>query len=122
LPTGYIPALPAKPRVHIVLTDTLLDGSTDTEILFATGHELGHHALTDNDEAKSIEQLVIVSLVVVAFFIMGWACKFLVRRYHLRLGFDDIYDPASIPLVALMVYVLAFAYIPVGNAMTRYQE
>jgi STE24 endopeptidase len=120
--TGDIPGLPAKPRVHIVFTDTLLDSFTDTEILFATGHELGHHALIDNDDAKYMRQIVIVSLAFLAFFVAGRACELLIRRYHARLGYEDMYDPASVPLVALMACILAFAYIPVGNAMTRYQE
>lgn len=120
--TGYIPGRPAKPHVHIVYTDTLLDGFTDTEILFATGHELGHHALGVNDEAKAMRTVVIVCLVAIAFFVTGRACKFLVARYPSRLGYGDMNDPASVPLVALMVSVLAFVYIPIDNAMMLYQE
>lgn len=120
--TGYISRRPAKPHVNILYTDTLLDGFTDTEILFATGHELGHHALPENDDAKVMQAVVIACLAALALFAAGHACKFLVARYHSRLGYGDLYDPASVPLVALMVSVLAFAYIPINNAMLLYQE
>jgi STE24 endopeptidase len=120
--TGYLPGLPAKPHVHIVYTDTLLYGFTDAEILFATGHELGHHALGVNAEAKSMRLIVMICLVPVAIFAAGRACKFLVARYPSRLGYGDMYDPASVPLVALMAGILAFAHIPVDNAMMLYQE
>lgn len=120
--TGNLPDPPAKPRVKITYTDTLLDGFTDAELLFATGHEIGHHALGANDEAKDLRTTVVVCWIVVGFFVAGRGCKALIGRCQSRLGFDDINDPASVPLVALAAGVLCFAYVPAGNAMTLYQE
>ena len=100
---------------RIVLWDTTLKGMNEDEILFVTGHEIGHYAL--RHIWKGIAYNWLGSLVLL------WLTAILadraVRRFGERWGFDRLDDVASLPLLALLVSLLAFLAQPAVNGVSR---
>ena len=100
---------------HIVLWDTTLRGMKEDEILFVTGHEIGHYKL--NHIWKGIAAS---SLANVALFLLIWLiAPPLVRRFGARWGFTEVHDPASLPLLAALMSLILFVSAPAYNAFTR---
>ena len=82
------------------------------------GHEMGHYAL--GHVVRSI--LLSSILTFIGLFLVDRGGRWLVRRYQAALGFDQLADVASVPLV-LMLLELAFLLLsPVALAYSRYQE
>ena len=103
---------------RIVLWDTTLRGMNEDEILFVTGHEIGHYAL--RHVWKGIAFTWLASLVVL------WLTALLgeraVRRFGERWGFDRLEDVASLPLLALLFSLMAFLAQPAVNGFSRRSE
>jgi Zn-dependent protease with chaperone function len=103
---------------RIVLWDTLVDRLEDDEVLFVMGHEVGHFAL---------HHIVIGILLLSAGTLGGlWAVHrtagAVLRRWGDRFGFRSLADPASLPLLVLLLNLLALATQPASLAWSRYQE
>jgi STE24 endopeptidase len=113
---AYVTGLGATKR--IVFTDTLLANFTPDEIAFVTGHEIGHYVL---------HHLWIGILVfgaggfLVLYLLARLTGRILARRGE-ALGVREAADPASTPLLMLVLAVLSFAGNPVGNAISRELE
>ena len=113
---AYVTGLFGSKR--IVLYDTMIKGFTDEEILFVMGHEMGHY----------VKNHIFLGLGVAILFVgfMLWVAnrtiQLFINRFHRRLGFDRVGDMASLPLIILFVTVLEFAFQPITNGYSRYQE
>jgi Zn-dependent protease with chaperone function len=46
----------------------------------------------------------------------------LMDRYHARLGFSELADVASLPLLLLLLSIYGFLLDPISNGFSRYQE
>lgn len=103
---------------RIVLTDTLIQRCTSPEILVVVGHEMGHYIL--NHIWKGI---AVFSAVI---FLFGYLLQLLLRkimtRYEQKLGFREVNDVASLPLILLIFTVLFFLFTPLFNWYSRHQE
>ena len=103
---------------RIVLWDTLVAELEQPELLFVMGHEMGHYVL-----GHVVRSILLSSIVTLAgLFLIDRLGRMLVNRYQSRLGFADLADIASVPL---MIMLLEFAFLvlsPVGLAYSRHQE
>jgi Zn-dependent protease with chaperone function len=106
------------PTTTVALGDTLLAGFRDDETLFVTAHEMGHYV------KKHLWIGAAVAAVFTAFgaFALQRLLAWAMRRYETRLGFDELSDIASLPLVLLAVTVLTFVADPAANAVSRKME
>ena len=103
---------------RIVLWDTLINKLNEPELLVVMGHEMGHYAL--GHVVRSILMSSIVTLV--GLFLVDRLGRWLVRRYPDRLGFDQLADIASVPLIMMLLNAAFLVLSPVGLAYSRYQE
>jgi STE24 endopeptidase len=103
---------------RIVLWDTLVAKLEEPELLFVMGHEMGHYVL-----GHVVRSILLSSIVTLAgLFLIDGLGRWLVKRFRDRLGFADLADVASVPL---MIMLLEFAFLvlsPVGLAYSRHQE
>jgi Zn-dependent protease with chaperone function len=103
---------------RIVLWDTLLKDLTEDEILTVMGHEMGHYVL--GHVARGL--LVASALSLAGFWFVDRAGRWLITRAGRSLGFGELGDIASVPLVVLLANVYLLVALPVGHVFGRYQE
>jgi Zn-dependent protease with chaperone function len=113
---AYVAGLFATKR--IVLWDTLLARLNRAETLFVMGHEMAHYVLGHVWQGVGVA-CVIVGLTLylfprVAGKLIGW--------FKLRLGFDQLQDVASLPLLLMMFQVFSLVWLPFVNAFSRHLE
>jgi STE24 endopeptidase len=103
---------------RIVLTDTLIQRCSPEEILVVVGHEMGHYLL------KHIWKGVLFFAVAIFLFAYFFQLAFrrIVQKYESRLGFREISDVASLPLLLLIFAILFFLFGPIFNLYSRHQE
>lgn len=106
------------PTTSVVLGDTLLAGFRDDECLFVTAHEMGHYVKKHLWWGAAVAAVMTAVAAFALQRILGWV----VRRWGPRLGYDDLSDVASLPLVLLAVTALMFVTDPVANAVSRKME
>ena len=103
---------------RIVLWDTTIAKLAPDELLFVMAHEMGHYVL--GHVAKSI--LFIAGLILATLYAAYRLQAGLITRFSTRIGFTELGDIASLPLVMLIVGVLGFAVTPVAAGYSRWQE
>ncbi len=103
---------------HIVLWDTTLRGMDEREILFVTGHEIGHFKL-----GHIWKGIVIDSLLSVGVFLLTWLiARALAQRFGPSWGFTQLHDLASLPMLAAVLNTVVFIVTPAYNAFSREAE
>ena len=102
------------PTARIVMWDTLLAEMTHDEVLAVMGHEMGHYV------KKDVWKVLALSLFI-SFFVLILGQR-IVDRGVARRGYASAGDPAAIPWVLLVFFVLAFFTTPIGAAFSRYGE
>ena len=103
---------------RIVLWDTLLARLTPDQTRFVVGHELGHYVLGH----VWINIFVSWALTVLGLFAAHRSAGFLLARFGQRFGFTRLADPASLPLLMLLLSLFSFLIGPAALALSRYHE
>jgi Zn-dependent protease with chaperone function len=103
---------------RIVLWDTLLARLTPAETRFVVGHELGHYVLGH----VWINIFVSWALTLLGLFAAHRTAGFLLARFGGRFGFTRLADPASLPLLMLLLGLFSFVIAPAALALSRYHE
>jgi STE24 endopeptidase len=103
---------------RIVLWDTLLARLTPAETRFVVGHELGHYVLGH----VWINILVSWALTFLGLFAAHRTAGLVLARFGNRLGFTGLADPASMPLLMLLLSLFSFLIGPATLALSRYHE
>ncbi|MBA7711139.1 Protease HtpX [subsurface metagenome] len=99
---------------RIVVSDTLLEQYSPSEIEIITAHELGHHLHND-----TFRLLVIHSAIwLIGFYIADLALKASV----MPLGFSGISDIAALPLLLLILATFSLLVAPMVNTYSRHLE
>ena len=98
---------------RIVLWDTLIKKLNEPELLVVMGHEMGHYAL--GHVVRSILMSSIVTFV--GLFLVDRLGRWLVRRYRDRLGFDQLADIASVPLMMMLLEAAFLVLSPVAPGL-----
>jgi Zn-dependent protease with chaperone function len=113
---AYVTGLGKTKR--IVLWDTLLARLTPAETRFVVGHELGHYVLGH----VWINIFVSWALTLLGLFAAHRTAGFLLARFGERFGFTRLADPASLPLLMLLLSLFSFVISPAALALSRYHE
>jgi STE24 endopeptidase len=103
---------------RIVLWDTLIKKLDEPELLVVMGHEMGHYAL--GHVVRSILMSSIVTFV--GLFLVDRLGRWLIQRFRDRLGFDNLADIASVPLLIMLLEAAFLLLSPIALAYSRYQE
>lgn len=106
------------PTIRISLNDNLLNRTTLPETAAVMGHEMGHYVL--GHVWRSI--LVLSLLAGAILFVIARVAPALIARYGARWGVRDLADPASMPVIGMLIAVLGLLATPVTNTLIRVNE
>jgi STE24 endopeptidase len=103
---------------RIVLWDTLIDGMRPDEVLFVTGHELGHYVLQHVWKGLALSGLL-------AFAAWGFAValsRAALARWGRRWEVPAVHDLAAVPLLIASLTLLSLPAQPAIHAFSRAVE
>ena len=103
---------------RIVLWDTLLARLTPAETRFVVGHELGHYVLGH----VWVNIFVSWGLTLLGLYAAHRTSGWLLARFAGRFGFSQLSDPASLPLLMLLLSLFSFVISPAALAFSRHHE
>ena len=106
------------PTIRISLNDNLLERTSEEEIVAVMGHELGHYKLK-HGPWRVAGMLLIIGL---GLFLVSKIAPGLINRYGERWGVRNISDPASIPVLSIVLSAYFMLATPAFNNLTRVQE
>jgi len=113
---AYVTGLFGSKR--IVMWDTILKKLEPDEIVFVMGHEMGHYVM--NHVWKFIGIFVVT--LAILLFVISRTIGFTLRKFGGKMGFTELDDIASLPLLLLMLSLLMFLITPALNAYSRTME
>ena len=103
------------PTNRIVLETGIEKVETPDQITGTVSHELKHYVMGDNYKALAI----IAALLFAGFGLVHMLGRAAIRRWHRRFGFDQLSDPAALPLIVLILTAFWLAVLPAFNAFAR---
>lgn len=103
---------------RIVVWDTTIADLTQPEIVFVTGHEMGHYVL--NHIPKGIAFYAI--FLIVAFYLGYRGIGWMVRRWGTKWAIRGVDDWASFPALLLLLSIFSVVADPITNAFSRHIE
>ena len=106
------------PTIRIALNDNLLNRSNIHGIKAVMGHEMGHYKL--NHIQKLLAYLTLMSLVLFVFLYLA-APRILARSGN-RWNVRNVADPASAPLLFMLLAILSVPGGIVFNSIIRHHE
>lgn len=103
---------------RIVLWDTLLKRLSPPQTRFVVGHELGHYVL------GHVWTSVLLSSVLTLLGLLGahLLSGFLLARFGTRMGFHQLSDVASLPMLMLLLSLFSLVITPPALAFSRHHE
>ena len=106
------------PTIRISLNDNLLNRSSEAEIAAVMGHEMGHYVLN-----HVLWSFLFLSLLAAAIlFLVSRIAPGLIAKYGARWGIRDIGDPASLPVLGILIAVFSLLATPLTNTLVRVNE
>ena len=103
---------------RIVLWDTIIKGMSEEELLFVMGHEMGHYVLNHIWIGIIFNSVLSIILLLLTFLVS----KVFIRCFSKRMGFKELKDIASFPLIMLVYGFFSLAFTPLETAFSRYEE
>jgi STE24 endopeptidase len=113
---AYVTGIGASKRV--VVWDTTIQKEPLDEVLFVVGHELGHYVLGHVWKGFLFFVLGMFVGLYVAYFLLQWVLGRWGKSWGVR-GQDDW---AALAVLLLIMNVLEFVGMPIGNGFSRMQE
>lgn len=113
---AYVTGLGASKRV--VVWDTTIRRMTPDEILFVTGHEMGHYVLDHMRDGILFACGVLVVFLYLAYRLLQW----MLARWGATWAIRNQGDLAALPALALLLSIFGFLFTPVSNAYSRHLE
>jgi STE24 endopeptidase len=106
------------PTIRISLNDNLLNRSSEAEIAAVMGHEMGHYVL-----GHVWWSLLFLSLLAaVILYLVSRIAPGLIARHGARWGVRDIGDPASMPVLGILIAVFSLLTTPLTKTLIRVDE
>ena len=106
------------PTIRISLNDNLLNRSSEAEIAAVMGHEMGHYVLN-----HVLWSLLFLSLLAATIlYLVSRIAPGLIAKYGERWGIRDIGDPASLPVLGILIAVFSLLATPLTNTLIRVDE
>jgi STE24 endopeptidase len=99
---------------RIVLGDTLINEFTPDEIETVLAHELGHHVHKDIPLLIGFGTVVTLAGLYLASLVMNRAVVYF--------GFTSVADPATMPMLELILGAYGLILMPLENAVSRWRE
>jgi STE24 endopeptidase len=113
---AYVTGLGASKRV--VVWDTTIRQMTPDEVLFVTGHEMGHYVLNHVRDGILFACGVLVVFLYLAYRLLQW----MLARWGETWAIRGPGDLAALPALALLLSIFGFLFAPVSNAYSRHLE
>jgi STE24 endopeptidase len=113
---AYVTGLGASKRV--VVWDTTIGRMSGDEVLFVTGHEMGHYVLGHVRQGIQFAIALLLLFLYLAFRSLHWVLARWGETWAIR-GPDDL---ASLPALLLLLSVFGFLSTPIQNAFSRHLE
>ena len=113
---AYVTGLGASKRV--VVWDTTIHRMSPNEILFVTGHEMGHYVLGHVLRGILFACAVLLIFLNLAFRALQW----MLARWGEAWAIRGPGDLAALPVLILLLSVFGFVFTPISNAFSRYLE
>lgn len=110
---AYVTGVGSSKR--IVIWDTAIKELTTDELLFVMGHEMGHYVL----HHLWWGILTYTLITIVGLFLVYLTAVLFLRKYSKRMGFNEMRDIASLPLLILLYTFYSFLLTPAGNFFSR---
>jgi STE24 endopeptidase len=103
---------------RIVLWDTLIARLSPAQAKYVVGHELGHYVL------GHVWTSILLSTVLTFMGLFGAhrSSGFFLHHFGDRMGFHQLSDVASMPLLMLLLTLFSLAITPAALAFSRYHE
>ena len=107
------------PTMRISLNDNLLNRSTPQEVAAVMGHEMGHYVL--NHVWWSLA--FFSALAALTMFLVSRIAPALIARYGARWGgIRGLGDPASLPVLGILIATFMLIATPITKTMIRVDE
>jgi Zn-dependent protease with chaperone function len=106
------------PTHRIYLQTNLASVESPDQIEFTIGHELKHYVMGDNWTALAY----IAGFLLAGFWLTDRVGRAAIRRFSMRWGFSELSDPASFPLIVLLLTFFWLASSPFFNLVARHVE
>jgi STE24 endopeptidase len=113
---AYVAGIGASKR--IVVWDTTIANMTTPQIVYVTGHEMGHYVLKHIPKELTLSALVLLALFYLGYRSIGWVLAKWGGGWNIR-GLDDW---ASLPALLLLLSVFSFIASPLLSAISRHFE
>ena len=113
---AYVTGIGASKR--IVVWDTTIAKMNTPQIVYVTGHEMGHYVLNHVPRGLAFGAVVLLVLFYLGFRTVGG----FLQRWGQGWGIRAIDDLASLPVLLLLLSIFGFAADPVFNAFSRHIE
>ena len=113
---AYVTGIGSSKR--IVFWDTTLQAMSQDEILFVTGHEMGHYVLNHVWKNFAIYSIYLVLL----FYFVDRFSAFLFKRCHFFKSIKTFHSNAALALLLFSFNLASFFSQPIFNGMSRYFE
>lgn len=113
---AYVTGIGASKR--IVVWDTTIAKMTTPQIVFVSGHEMGHYVLNHIWKGFAFGAVGLFILFYLGFRTIG---SMLARRGE-KWEIHGLDDWASLPALLLLISVFSFIGMPIGSAFSRYVE
>ncbi len=110
---AYVSGLGASKRV--VVWDTTIRSMSEDEVLFVTGHEMGHYVLGHVRDGILFACAVLLFFLNLAYRLLHWMLARWGKTWAIR-GPDDL---AALPVLILLLTVFGFLFTPISNAYSR---
>lgn len=106
------------PTIRISLNDNLLKHTSEPETMAAMGHELGHYVLGHAWTGL----IAFTALTALGLYLIARIAPALIARHGGAWGVRELGDPASLPVLGLLVAFLGLIATPITNTIIRVQE
>ena len=113
---AYVTGLSASKRV--VVWDTTIRRMSGDEVLFVTGHEMGHYVLGHVRDGILFACVVLLFFLYLAYRLLHGMLARWGETWAIR-GPDDL---ASLPALLLLLSVFGFLFTPISNVYSRHLE
>jgi STE24 endopeptidase len=113
---AYVTGLGASKRV--VVWDTTIRRMSGDEVLFVTGHEMGHYVLGHVLNGILFACAVLLFFLNLAYRLLHW----MLARWGKTWAIRGPADLASLPVLIVLLTVFGFLFTPISNAYSRHLE
>jgi len=113
---AYVTGLGASKRV--VVWDTTIRRMSGDEVLFVTGHEMGHYVLGHVRDGILFACGVLFFFLYLAYRLLHW----MLARWGEAWAIRGPGDLASLPVLILLLMVFGFLFTPISNVYARHLE